>query len=156
MSNAVHIRRATESDLSAIVRLLADDPLGATREQYADPLPAAYRTAFAAMEAQTGNDLLVAIINTEVVGCLQLTIIPGISRLGASRAQIEGVRVAATHRGARIGEALVHDAILRAKDASCAIVQLTTDATRADAKRFYERLGFEATHVGMKLRLTEG
>ncbi len=155
MLNAAHIRRATALDLPAVVRLLADDPLGATREQYADPLPDAYHTAFAAMESQTGNVLLVAIVDGEVVGCLQLTVIPGISRLGASRAQIEGVRVAATHRGARIGEALVADAIERAKDANCALVQLTTDNTRADAKRFYERLGFEATHVGMKLRLAE-
>ncbi len=147
------IRRATEDDLPAIVQLLADDPLGAAREQYADPLPDAYRTAFAAMEAQGGNELRVAVIEHTVVGCLQLTMIPGISRMGASRAQIEGVRVAAAHRGERIGEALVHDAIERAKHAGCALVQLTTDATRVDAKRFYERLGFEATHLGMKLSL---
>jgi ribosomal protein S18 acetylase RimI-like enzyme len=147
------IRRATEDDLVAVVRLLADDPLGAAREQYAVPLPDAYRAAFAAMEAQPGNELLVAAIEHEVVGCLQLTVIPGISRLGATRAQIEGVRVAAAHRGAGIGESLVHDAIERAKRAGCTIVQLTTDATRADARRFYERLGFEATHVGMKLHL---
>jgi ribosomal protein S18 acetylase RimI-like enzyme len=147
------IRRATQADLEAIVRLLADDPLGAAREQYAVPLPVAYRTAFAAMQAQPGNELLVAVLDGEVAGCLQLTVIPGISRLGGSRAQIEGVRVATAHRGAGIGEALVHDAIERARDAGCALVQLTTDSTRVDARRFYERLGFEATHVGMKLRL---
>lgn len=151
----MHIRRATDADLPAIVRLLADDPLGATREQPSDPLPPAYRAAFAAMEAQTGNELLVAIAEGEVIGCLQLTVIPGISRLGATRAQVEGVRVASAHRGAGIGEALMHEAIDRATRAGCALVQLTTDASRGDARRFYERLGFEATHVGLKLRLPQ-
>ncbi len=149
----ITIRTATEADLPAVVRMLADDPLGAGREQYADPLPAAYRDAFAAMRAQGGNDLLVAVEDDAVVGCLQLTIIAGISRLGASRAQIEGVRVAATHRGLGIGEMLIRDAIERARHAGCVLVQLTTDNSRTDAQRFYERLGFEATHVGMKLRL---
>jgi len=147
------VRLATEDDLGAVVKLLADDPLGAAREHHAEPLPRAYLQAFAAMRAQGGNDLLVAIHAGAVVGCLQLTIIPGISRLGASRAQIEGVRVAASHRGHGIGELLVRDAIARAGQAGCTLVQLTTDNTRTDALRFYERLGFEATHVGMKLRL---
>lgn len=151
--NRVIVREATAADLPHVVRMLADDPLGAGREQYADPLPQAYRDAFAAMRAQGGNDLLVAVEDDAVIGCLQLTIIPGISRLGASRAQIEGVRVAATHRGLGIGELVVRDAIERARRASCTLVQLTTDTTRTDAQRFYERLGFEATHLGMKLRL---
>jgi ribosomal protein S18 acetylase RimI-like enzyme len=145
------IRRATEEDLPAVVRLLADDPLGATRERFADPLPSAYLAAFTAMEAQIGNELLVAIAEGEVVGCLQLTVIPGISRLGATRAQIEGVRVAVGHRGSGIGEALMQEAIARAMQAGCSLVQLTTDVTRRDAQRFYERLGFGATHVGLKL-----
>jgi ribosomal protein S18 acetylase RimI-like enzyme len=150
------IRRATEEDLPAIVRLLADDPLGATRERVAEPLADAYRAAFAAMEAQTGNELLVAVIADQVVGCLQLTLIPGLSRLGATRAQIEGVRVASAQRGSGIGEALMQHAITRATQAGCSLMQLTTDATRVDARRFYERLGFEATHVGLKLQLTAG
>lgn len=156
MTATMIIRRATEVDLPAVVRLLADDPLGATREQVAEPLPAPYRAAFAAMEAQAGNELLVAVTGGEVVGCLQLTVIPGISRLGATRAQIEGVRVASTQRGAGIGEALVQEAIARAAGAGCSLVQLTTDGTRLDAQRFYERLGFEATHVGLKLQLVPG
>ncbi len=147
------IRHATAHDVPAIVRLLADDPLGATREQDTDPLPDAYWTAFAAMEAQAGNTLLVSVRHDDIVGCLQLTMIAGLSRLGATRAQIEGVRVAAAHRGEGIGEALIQDAIARARAAGCALVQLTTDATRVDARRFYERLGFEATHLGMKLAL---
>ncbi len=89
----------------------------------------------------------------EVVGCLQLTITPGLSRMGMRRAQLESVRVSAKHRGARIGEQLVNDAINRAQAAGCGLVQLTSDVTRVDAVRFYERLGFQATHVGMKLSL---
>lgn len=150
---AIAIRVATSADLSAIVRLLADDALGATREHYADPLPAEYTRAFAAMQAQGGNDVLVAIADGEVVGCLQLTIVPGLSRFGAIRGQIEGVRVASTHRGQRIGEAMVQHAIERCREAGCSLVQLTSDVTRVDARRFYERLGFEATHIGMKCKL---
>lgn len=150
---ALTIRPAEAVDLPAIVRLLADDPLGAARERDAEPLPAAYSNAFAAMRAQVGNQLLVAAIADEIVGCLQLVIIPGVSRLGALRGQIEGVRVASSHRGRHIGEALVRDAIERCRQAGCVLVQLTTDVSRVDAKRFYERLGFAATHVGMKLAL---
>ncbi|MDZ4259857.1 MAG: GNAT family N-acetyltransferase [Gemmatimonadales bacterium] len=151
---SIAIRLATAADLSMVVRLLADDPLGAAREQVADPLPEAYRVAFAAMQAQGGNALLVATHADVVVGCLQLTIIPGISRLGALRAQIEGVRVATTHRGSGIGGILMRDAIDRARSVGCSLIQLTTDAARPDARRFYERLGFEATHLGMKCRIT--
>jgi ribosomal protein S18 acetylase RimI-like enzyme len=147
------IRSARVDDLSAVVRLLADDPLGATREAWADPLPTAYVEAFAAMERQGGNELLVALDGEVVVGCLQLTCIPGISRRGAMRAQIEGVRVAASHRGRGLGEALVRAAIERARAAGCVLVQLTSDATREDARRFYERLGFVASHVGFKQEL---
>jgi ribosomal protein S18 acetylase RimI-like enzyme len=149
----IAFRTATEQDLPAIVRLLADDPLGAGREQASDPLPAAYHTAFATMQTQPGNDLLLATVEREIVGCLQLTIIAGLSRLGASRGQIEGVRVASTHRGAGIGEALVREAVARAEQAGCALVQLTTDASRTDAQRFYERLGFVPSHIGMKRTL---
>ena len=149
----VVIRAGRREDLPAVVRLLADDPLGAGRECYAEPLPPAYAAAFEAMERQGGNELLVAELGGAVVGCLQLTLIPGLSRLGATRAQIEGVRVDARARGRQIGEALVRAAIDRARAAGCALVQLTTDRTREDAHRFYERLGFTATHLGMKLDL---
>ena len=152
-ASSVEVRLATAEDLPAVVRLLADDPLGAQREQVAAPLPRAYEIAFAAMQAQTGNELLVAVRAGEVVGCLQLAVIPGVSRLGAFRAQIEGVRVATAERGAGLGELLVRAAIDRAQRAGCVLVQLTTDATRVDAQRFYERLGFEATHGGMQLHI---
>lgn len=151
--SALVIRTATAHDLPAVVRLLADDTLGAARERHSDPLPDEYTRAFTAMQAQGGNDLLVATLDDEIVGCLQLTIIPGLSRFGAVRGQLEGVRVSSTHRGRTIGEALVRHAIDRCRAAGCSLVQLTSDVTRVDAKRFYERLGFEATHVGMKLKL---
>ena len=147
------IRAGRREDLPAVVRLLADDPLGAMRERYAEPLPPAYGGAFEAMQRQGGNELLVAELDGAVVGCLQLTLIPGLSRLGTTRAQIEGVRVDARARGRQIGEALVRAAIDRARAAGCGLVQLTTDRTREDAHRFYERLGFAATHLGMKLDL---
>ena len=146
----VHVRAARRDDVPAIVRLLADDTLGASREQPADPLPQAYWDAFDAISAQRGNELLVAEANGDVVGCLQLTVIPGLSRMGAKRAQIEGVRVSSKHRGRRIGEALVGAATDRARTLGCVLVQLTTDRRRVDAHRFYERLGFESTHIGMK------
>lgn len=149
----ITLRPARAEDLSSVVRLLADDPLGATRERWADPLPSEYVEAFNAMQRQGGNELLVAIDGDLVVGCLQLTCIPGISRRGAMRAQVEGVRVAASHRGRRIGEALVREAIARARAAGCVLVQLTSDASRTEAQRFYERLGFVASHVGLKLGL---
>jgi GNAT superfamily N-acetyltransferase len=149
----ISIRCASAADLPAIVRLLADDPLGRTRERDEDPLPSAYLDAFAEIEAQEGNQVLVAVAQADVIGCLQLTIIPGLARLGARRAQIEGVRVAALRRGEKIGERLFEEAIARARAAGCSLVQLTTDASRPDAHRFYERLGFTASHVGMKLAL---
>ena len=154
MSDELTIRRATRADLPAIVRMLANDPLGKTRERYAEPLPEAYLKAFADVEAQAGNEILVGEIGGEVVGCLQLTMIPGLSRLGMLRAQIESVRVDESRRGMRIGEKLFLAAIERARKAGCGLVQLTTDASRPDAHRFYERLGFKASHVGMKLALT--
>ncbi len=154
MSDELSIRRATAADLPAIVRMLANDPLGKTRERYAEPLPEAYLQAFADVEAQKGNEILVGEIAGTVVGCLQLTMIPGLSRLGMLRAQIESVRVDESRRGEGIGEKLFLDAIERARKAGCGLVQLTTDASRPDAHRFYERLGFVASHVGMKLSLT--
>ena len=154
MTDQMTIRRATEADLPAIVRLLANDPLGKTRERYAEPLPEAYLKAFAAVQAQAGNAVLVAEAGGQVIGCLQLTFIPGLTRLGMTRAQIEGVRVDESRRGERIGERLFTHAIEAAREAGCGLVQLTTDASRPDAHRFYERLGFTASHVGMKLDLT--
>jgi ribosomal protein S18 acetylase RimI-like enzyme len=149
----VIVRAARRDDVPAVVRLLVDDVLGAQRERVEEPVVAAYLQAFDEMAAQPGNTLLVAVRGDDVVGCLQLTITPGLSRMGMRRAQLESVRVSATHRGARIGEQLVTEAIARARAAGCGLVQLTSDVTRVDAIRFYERLGFQATHVGMKMSL---
>jgi diamine N-acetyltransferase len=149
----VTVREGTSADLIDVVALLADDPLGASRERPGEHLDPAYAAAFAAMRAQAGNVLLVAEFDGGVVGCLQLVVIPGLARAGMERAQIEGVRVARAHRGRGIGERLVEAAINRAVAEGCGLMQLATDVTRADAKRFYERLGFVASHHGMKRAL---
>jgi GNAT superfamily N-acetyltransferase len=149
----MEFREAAEADLPQIVRLLAEDPLGAQRERNADPLPQSYRDAFRRMRAQPGNRLLVALEGEAVVGCLQLTVIAGLSRQGLTRAQLEGVRVAKARRGSGIGEALMRHAIALARAEGCGLVQLTTDRRRGDAHRFYERLGFVASHLGMKLEI---
>ena len=130
--------------------MLADDPLGATRERPGDP---AYAAAFAEVDADPRQFLAVAVADGEVVGTLQLTFIPGLSRLGATRALIEAVRVRADQRGGGLGAHLVRWAVDTARDRGAAMVQLTTDASRKDAHRFYERLGFTASHIGMKLPL---
>jgi N-acetylglutamate synthase-like GNAT family acetyltransferase len=152
---AVVVRLARREDVGAIVRLLADDVLGAARERVEDPVAPVYLRAFDDMAAQPGNQLLVAERDGDVIGCLQLTILTGLSRQGMRRGLLEAVRVSARYRGARVGEQLVLEAIARARAAGCGLVQLTSDATRVDAQRFYERLGFEKTHVGMKKSLTE-
>ena len=146
-------REATQADLPEIVRLLAEDPLGQQRERFEEPLPQAYLDAFERMSRQPGNRILLAVEGDRVVGCLQLTVIAGLSRQGLTRAQIEGVRVAKDRRGSGIGEALMRRAIEIARDEGCGLVQLTTDRRRTQAHRFYERLGFVASHWGMKLRI---
>jgi GNAT superfamily N-acetyltransferase len=147
------MRRATAEDLPRIVQLLADDTLGATRERYADPLPAEYTDAFAAIDADPNQFLLVADVGGAVVGVLQITFIPGLTRLGSWRAMIEGVRVDGSQRGSGIGQQMVTWAIDEARRRGCRLMQLTTDKQRPDAHRFYERLGFVASHEGMKLQL---
>ena len=149
---AVQVRRATREDVPAIVALLADDPLGAAREDLGDPT--AYLVAFEAVDSDPAHELVVLDDGGVVVGTLQLTLLPGLSRHGATRALIEAVRVARTHRGQRLGERLVEWAIDESRRRGAAVMQLTTDASRVDAHRFYERLGFVASHVGMKLPLT--
>jgi GNAT superfamily N-acetyltransferase len=149
----VTFRDATRFDLGAIVAMLADDVLGAVRERYEDPLPDSYTKAFAAIEADRNTDLIVGCVDDEVVAVLQCTYTPNLSYQGSWRAIIEGVRTAAKVRGQGIGAKLVSEAIERARVRRCIFVQLTSDARRADARRFYERLGFVASHVGMKLRL---
>jgi GNAT superfamily N-acetyltransferase len=152
--SSITLRRATREDLHAIVGLLVDDPLGRTREATSggDDL-GPYEAAFAAIDATPSQLLIVATDGTRVVATMQLSFIPGLARRGALRAQAEGVRVAASHRSRGLGAAMFQWAIDEAQRRGCAVVQLTTDKTRADAHRFYERLGFTASHEGYKLQL---
>ena len=135
------------------MRLLADDLLGAKRERFETPLPESYVRAFEAIDADPNNELAVACMGMEVVGVLQLTFTPYLTYQGGWRAQIEGVRVASALRSSGIGRQLFLWAIERARRSGCHLVQLTSDKARPDAIRFYEGLGFKASHEGMKLHL---
>lgn len=148
------LRTATTQDLPAIVGMLADDPLGAQREKLTDPLAPSYLAAFEAIAQDPNNELVVAEDpDGEAIAVLQLTFIPYITHQGGWRATIEGVRVASHLRGTGLGRQLLTWAIGRARQRRCHLIQLTTDKQRADALRFYETLGFVATHEGMKLKL---
>jgi GNAT superfamily N-acetyltransferase len=148
-----HIRRATRADVPAIVRLLTDDELGRQRENATEPLPESYFTAFAAIDADPRHELIVVERAGEVIGTLHLTFLPYLTHQGGTRAQIEAVRVDRRHRDLGIGQQLFTWAIGRARGAGCHLVQLTTNASRGDAHRFYERLGFVPSNIGMKLDL---
>jgi GNAT superfamily N-acetyltransferase len=150
----VLLRRATEADVVAIVALLADDVLGATREDPAAAADPVYLTAFRRIEADPANELLVAELDGRIVGTLHLTFLPSLTHLGGTRAHVEGVRVAAELRGSGLGAALFDWVVARAREEGARMVQLMTDVRRDDARRFYERQGLEATHHGMKLHLT--
>lgn len=151
----MRIRAARRDDIAAIVALLADDELGRRRERDEDPLPECYEHAFAAIDADPRHELVVGDEGGRVVATLHLMFLPSLSHQGGERAQIEAVRTASSHRGRGLGRELMRWAIERARDRGCRMVQLTTDKTRADARRFYECLGFRATHEGMKLPLAE-
>jgi GNAT superfamily N-acetyltransferase len=146
------VRSARAEDLEAIVDLLADDSLGASRERTGKDLDA-YRDAFREIAADPAHEILVLELDGAVVGVLQLSFLRCLTHGGGRRAQIEGVRIAAAHRGRELGEVLVGDAIRRARAAGCHLVQLTTDRRRPRARAFYERLGFVDSHHGMKLDL---
>jgi ribosomal protein S18 acetylase RimI-like enzyme len=149
----VTIRPARREDVGVIVAMLADDPLGGGRERIEDPLPPSYFNAFEAVERDRNICLVVAEDGEgAVVGCLQLCILPGLSSQGASRGLIEDVRVASHCRSRGIGEQMVQWAVGEARARGCRLVELLTHQTRVDAQRFYERLGFARSHVGMTLR----
>lgn len=147
----VTMRRATADDVPALVAMLADDPLGATRESPDDP--DSYLPAFEQIAADPNQHLIVADLDGEPVGTLQLTLIPGLARRGAVRAQVEAVRIRSDQRASGLGTQLMEWAVDEARRQGCHLVQLTSDATRTQAHRFYERLGFEASHLGFKLNL---
>lgn len=146
-------RRARIADVAPIVAMLADDQLGQQREDLSEPLATFYVEAFQAIEADPNQLLAVAEIDGEVAGCLQITFIPGLSRRGMWRGQIEAVRIASSRRGTGLGGKLIGWAIAECTARGCGLVQLTTDKSRSDAHRFYESLGFVASHEGMKLNL---
>ena len=151
-SGSCTLRRATVADLDAILGLLADDPISASRGDTGSAADRpAYERAFAAIDSDPAQQLLVATIDDEVVATMQLTVIPGLARVGASRLQIEAVRVRSDQRNLGIGAAMIRWAVAQAPVLGAALVQLTSDAARVDAHRFYERLGFAASHVGFKL-----
>ena len=146
-------REAADRDLAAIVTMLADDALGATRERPGEPLDAAYLDAFAAIERDPNNELVVVETDGGLAGVMQLTFIPYLSHTGAWRCLIEGVRIARSHRGQGLGGRMIRWAIERARQRDCRLVQLTSDKQRPDALRFYGALGFVASHEGFKLKL---
>ena len=148
------LRRAVRDDVPAIAALLAEDQLSQRREDADDPAArAAYLAAFDAIDADLAHDLLVAVVDSHVVATMHVTDLPGLSPRGALRAQIEAVRVTADHRSSGLGSAMIRWVEQETRRRGCALVQLTTDDTRADAHRFYERLGFVASHRGFKLLL---
>lgn len=149
----ISFRKATRDDIAEIVRLLADDFLGRQREKYEHPLPQNYYDAFEEIDKDENNELVVAELDGEIVGTLQLTYIPSISFQGRKRAQIESVRIDSRHRGKGLGHKLFEWAIERAREKNCHVVQLTTNDDRRDAHRFYHKLGFVSSHTGMKLKL---
>lgn len=150
----ITIRRAREDDIQAIVDMLADDPLGATRETPSDLAP--YRAAFEALDANPHQLLLVAERAGEVIGTAQLSFMPGLSHRGMLRAEIEAVRIHSNARGGGLGSTLITRCIDEARSRGCGMIQLTSNASRADARRFYERLGFTASHIGFKMSLAPG
>ena len=152
-TSSISLRRARRDDVEAIVRMLADDPLGSGRERIEEPLPSCYFRAFEAVDHDPNIQLVVAEDSDgAVVGCLELCILPGLSSQGASRGLIEDVRVASDRRNRGIGVQLVQWALAEARSRGCKLVELLTHHTRADAQRFYERLGFARSHVGMTIR----
>ncbi len=154
MNNAgIIFRRATSADLPAIVHMLADDELGARREREAQPLAHSYHKAFEQIDRDPNHELIVTELNEEVIGTLHLMFLPSVSYQGRLRSQVESVRIDHKFQNKGIGSQLMEYAIGRAKARGAHLMQLTTHNAREDAHRFYERLGFKASHLGMKLKL---
>lgn len=152
-SDPLSFRAARRADLDAIVRMLADDPIAAKRERYEQPLPASYEAAFKAIDGDPNNELIVAELGGEVVGALQITYIPNLTYEGSWRCLIEGVRIDAPHRGKGYGRLLMEQAVERARARGCCVVQLMSNKARSAARRFYESIGFTASHEGFKYHL---
>jgi GNAT superfamily N-acetyltransferase len=147
-------RYAIASDVPAIVGMLSDDKLGSLREDYRDPLPDKYYQAFEEIERNRAHELVVVENDDgEVIGTMQLTFLQYLTYQGGVRAQIEAVRIRRDQRGSRLGGEMMRWAIERAQEKGAHVIQLTTDKRRPEALAFYQKLGFQATHEGMKLHL---
>ena len=153
MPASLIFRTAHLADLPAIIALLADDALGREREVLANPPDSRYIAAFEAICADTNQRLVVAELQGQVVGTLQLSFVPGLSHTGSWRGQIESVRIAAALRGIGTGQQMLEWAVAQCRERGCSVVQLTTDKSRTDAHRFYQKLGFEPSHLGFKRKL---
>ena len=147
--NNITNRRATRDDIETIVHLLLEDELGQSRESYLDMQP--YIKAFEQIDADPGQFLMIVLLDDEIVGTCHLTIMPSMTNKGSIRMQIEAVRIADKHRGNKIGEWMINEAIAYGRDKGASLIQLMTNKKRDKAKKFYEKLGFLATHEGMKL-----
>lgn len=154
--SSLTFRQAKRADLERIVQLLADDPLGAKRDVFSIPISSSYERAFDAIVEDSNNELIVVEQTGTVVGVLQITFIPNLTHMGSWRALIEGVRVAAEARSSGVGRRLFLWAISRARERGCRLIQLTSDKARPDAIRFYQSLGFIASHEGLKLQVVDG
>lgn len=152
--NIIH-RRAKLDDLKEIVSLLADDKLGRTREQASSEVAQEYLDAFAKIDSDPNQYLMVLENDFEVIGTCHLTLMPSLTFSGSTRLQIEAVRVNSSIRGQNLGQQMIEFAINWGKEQGATIIQLTTNKERPDALRFYEKLGFKATHAGMKLYLEQ-
>ena len=146
-------REAQRSDLASLVQMLADDKLGSSREDSSEPINSRYAEAFGYIDQDPNNELIVVENNGKLVGMLQLSFIPYLTHTGSWRCLIEGVRIHSNYRGYGLGSKLINWAIERAKERKCAMVQLTSDKQRTDALKFYQSLGFVASHEGFKLKL---
>jgi len=153
MSSSVIFRRAARADLETIVAMFADDEFGQTREDASLPLNNRYTDAFAALDGDPNQYLLVGESDGIIVAYLQISFMQHLSRLGSSRGQVESVRVRSDLRGQGIGKLLMQESIRLCRERGCSLVQLTTDVKRERTRRFYEDLGFEVTHHGMKMML---
>ena len=148
----MNFRTATRNDITKIVEMIADDELGKTRENYKIPLPTEYLNAFENIDTDKNQELIVVENeNSEIIGTLQLSFIQYLTYRGGIRAQIEAVRIRKDQRGLGIGKIMFDWAIIRAKERNAHLLQLTTDKKRSKAIKFYEDLGFKATHEGTKM-----
>ncbi|HEY3405177.1 MAG TPA: GNAT family N-acetyltransferase [Ohtaekwangia sp.] len=146
-------RKATRNDLPFIVEMLANDKLGKLREAYTDPFPDSYHRAFDAIDADPNQELIVADNGNEIIGTMQITFTPGLTYQGSIRATVEAVRVKENMTGQGIGQQMIEWAIARARERKAHIIQLTSNKQRPDAIRFYEKVGFIASHEGLKMEL---